>query len=440
MAGIFVDTDSETRDTGDRPWSVAELNGQIKTALSNHFRGRGKVRVVGEVSNLSDRSHWFFTLRDAEADAAVSCVMFASAARAVGFPVSDGMRVVASGRVDFYEATGRTQLYVDRLEPVGEGARELALRRLLEELRGLGYFDPDRKRPLPAVPRKIAVVTSRSAAALQDVIDTTRRRWAGCALSLVDVRVQGPDAAPQVAAALRWLSDQGQAHGIDAVILTRGGGSLEDLWAFNERDVADAVFDCTLPVVAAIGHETDTTVAELVADARCATPTQAAMTLVPDRAVLAEQVDQLAAGLGGALRRRLERARYRLDMAANHPRLRDPRGLTAPPRERVERLSARLHEALPRRLAAERQRVAALSRTLEAVAPQRVLERGYSVTLGPDGKALAAAADATPGATLTTVLADGRVRSVVEGEGAKPRRPRRLKPLRGDDGTPTLFA
>ncbi len=221
---------SEPVSRDDRPWSVTELAGRIKAALQDQLPG--KVRVVGEVSNLSDRNHWFFSLKDGgnSGGASLRAVMFASSARRVGFPLRDGLEVVATGRVDFYDAQGSVQLYVDKLEPVGQGARELALRALMEELREAGYFDPAAKRALPAVPRRIAVVTSRSAAALQDVINTAAQRWAGCELVLVDVRVQGDGAVPQIVRALRWLAEQGQGRGIDAVLLTRGGGIARCRW------------------------------------------------------------------------------------------------------------------------------------------------------------------------------------------------------------------
>jgi exodeoxyribonuclease VII large subunit len=426
----------------DAPLTVAQLAGAIKAALTDALPR--KVRVVGEVSNLSDRNHWFFSLKD---DAAtLRAVMFASAARQVNFPVKDGLEVVATGRVDFYDAQGSVQLYVDRLEPVGQGARELALRELMEELRGLGYFAPEHKKSLPGVPTRIAVVTSRSAAALQDVIDTASRRWPGCELLLVDVRVQGEDAAPQIAAALRCLSQQGERLGIDAVLLTRGGGSIEDLWAFNERAVADAIFDCTLPVVAAIGHETDTTIAELVADLRCATPTQAAMTLVPDRAVLAEQVTQLDRRLRLGLTRNLELARHRLATAAAHRLFQQPGRWVDEHRQKLERLQQRFASTLPRRLTDERRRLDALTRTLDAVSPQRVLERGYSYTLGPDGKLVRCTDQAPAGTKLTTVLQDGRVESTVNGADAvappQPRGPKRRRPRNHppDADESTLFA
>ena len=425
----------------DAPWSVSTLTGHVKRAL--HAGLPARVRVVGEVSNLSDRNHWYFSLKDA--DAAIRAVMFSSAARKVGFPVASGMEVVATGRIDFYPAQGSVQLYVDRLEPVGQGARELALRALMQELRTAGYFDPEQKRPLPAVPRKVAVVTSKSAAALQDVIDTAARRWAGCALVLVDVRVQGDAAAPQIAAALRELSESGAGRGIEAVILTRGGGSIEDLWAFNERVVADALRDCTLPVVAAIGHETDTTIAELVADRRCATPTQAAMTLIPDGAVLHQQVDQLAGRLALALRRRSEVARARVEAAAGHALFRRPAVLVDDARRRLDALAARLDAAPRRRADDARRRLEGLARTLDAVGPANVLARGYSITRGPGGAVLRAAGDVQAGDVLTTVLAEGEVASVVgEGGATKPPSPapkRRMKPLKkpGTD-EPMLFA
>ncbi|HEX7009730.1 MAG TPA: exodeoxyribonuclease VII large subunit, partial [Phycisphaeraceae bacterium] len=272
-----------------RPMSVSEVAGLIRTALADH--APQKLRVVGEVSNFSHRQHWFFSLKDAQAS--LRCVCFASTIRRLRCRIEDGMQVVATGRLDFYDAQGHVQLYVDAIEPVGQGPLELQLRRLLEELRQLGYFEESRKKPLPLLPRRVAVVTSRTAAALQDVINTAQRRWPGCRLLLYDVKVQGEEAAPQIADAIDRLSRHGRRLGIDAILLTRGGGSIEDLWAFNDRRVADALYRCTLPVVAAIGHETDLTVAELVADLRCSTPTQAAMRLIPDRQALLQQLHHL---------------------------------------------------------------------------------------------------------------------------------------------------
>ncbi|MEO0474814.1 MAG: exodeoxyribonuclease VII large subunit [Planctomycetota bacterium] len=425
----------------DRPVSVASLLTQIKSAVNTQLPG--KVRVVGEISNLSDRNHWFFSLKDGEA--VIRCVMFASAARAVGFKARDGVEVIATGRVDVYPAQGSVQLYVDRLEPVGQGALEQRLRELINELKAEGYFDPEHKLDLPAMPTRIAIVTSRSAAALQDVINTAVKRWPGCELVLVDVRVQGDAAAPQIAEAINRLSTHGCDLGVDAILLTRGGGSIEDLWAFNERVVADAIWDCNLPIVAAIGHETDVTVAELVADVRCATPTQAAMTLVPDKAMLQQQVDQSADRLRLALTRRAQHERQRLRAAERHPAMSRPERLVGQAKQSVDRLAHRLERALPaivathaprleslskaipqamaRRVARDREALEALARELDAVGPASVLSRGYTYTLGPDGDLLRSAEAASAAGRLTTVFADGKVASQVEGTTSEPVKP-----------------
>lgn len=420
---------------------VGSLLKQIKSAVNAHLPG--KVRVVGEISNLSDRNHWFFSLKDGEA--VIRCVMFASAARAVGFKARDGVGVIAAGRVDVYPAQGSVQLYVDKLEPVGVGELELRLREMINELKGEGYFDPEHKRPLPTMPTRIAVVTSRSAAALQDVINTSAKRWPGCELVLVDVRVQGDAAAPQIAEAIKQLSEHGKRLGIDAILLTRGGGAIEDLWAFNERAVADAIYDCLLPIVAAIGHETDVTVAELVADMRCATPTQAAMILVPDQAMLQQQVDQSADRLRLALKRRAQHERQRLRSAERHPAISRPERFVHQARQLLDGLSRRLDRAIPaiaakyqpkldtlsralpqaitRRLNRERESLDALARELDAVGPASVLGRGYTYTLDPNGELLRSAQAASAAGRLTTVFADGKVASHVEGSTPEPIKP-----------------
>ncbi len=391
--------------------TVSDVTRLVKMALNQHLPRR--MRIVGEVSNFSDRTHWFFSLKDEQAT--LRCVCFATAARKVGFRLQDGLQVVATGRIDIYEAQGSVQFYVDGIEPVGAGALELRLKALMEELRREGYFEAIRKKPLPVFPQKVAIVTSRSGAALQDVLHTATRRWPGCRLHLMDVRVQGESAAPEIAAAIDRLSRFGPRLGIDAIILTRGGGSIEDLWAFNERLVADALFRCTLPVVAAIGHETDTTIAELVADVRCATPTQAAMTLIPDAQALRRQVDQLQSRLGFALRREWQQARSRLEAVSRHPFFRRPQALLEPPRQRLEQAATALQEALQRRLRQAQDRLQALQRHLAAVGPQSVLARGYSVTFDGEGRIVRAASQVQPGQRIETLTADGRFASTVEG-------------------------
>jgi exodeoxyribonuclease VII large subunit len=445
----------------DGPITVAQLAGLLEQAVSRVAR---PLKVLGEVSNFTDRTHWYFSLKDA--DAVVSCVMFKSSAVRAGFVPTVGQQVVVGGYCEYYRPQGRVTFRCDSIEPVGAGALELALRKLIEEVRGLGWLDASRKRALPFFPRRIAVVTSRTGAALQDVLNTVQRRCPGIEVCLVDTIVQGADAAPRVAGAINWVSANAERLGIDVVIVTRGGGSMEDLWAFNDRAVAEAIVRCAVPVAAAIGHESDTTLAELVADERCATPTQAAMRCTPDREELREQVGALADRLRQGMSAELRRARERAINEARHL-VAAVRQAGAAAGTRVERLSARLETHKPaavyeRRRArldeAERaltrvlrERVAGIDlderqagldaalaglvrrsaerlegarRQLELVGPQSVLSRGYSVTFGPDGKAIRSAGAVRGGDGLVTRLADGRVESVVRGEGVADPVPR----------------
>jgi exodeoxyribonuclease VII large subunit len=454
----------------ERPIGVSDLAGLITKALESGVPA--KVAVLGEVSGASLRTHWYFSLKD---DAAVvSCVMFASdAARSRATP-EDGRSVVAVGRIGFFARQGRAQLYVERLIAAGEGDLERRFRALVEELRALGWFDPQRKRPIPVFPRRIAVVTSRTSAALQDVLDTTRRRCPAVEIAIVDVRVQGDDAAPQIAAAIRWLSAEHASLGIDAILVVRGGGSAEDLWAFNERIVADAIVHAAVPVVAAIGHETDTTIAELVADARAATPTQAAMRITPDRAALTELLDARHGRLGALVTRLIRTDRARLEALARRPGLTDPRrAITirreslrraadalasairariahariaverraasvaelrpdhalARRRDRLSSASSRLHRAALDLLQRRRAQVAAIERELIVAGPASVLARGYSLTTTADGAPIRSIASVRPGQPVRTRLADGAFDSTVAGPSLPTPSPNRPDPL-----------
>lgn len=489
--------DASSASDAPRPLRVAELAALIGLALENSLPQR--VRVLGEISNLSRRNHWYFSLKDA--DAVVKCVAWASKARSFGFDARDGMQVLATGHVEFYGPQGQTQLYVDRLEPIGAGPLEIQFRALCEELRTAGYFAQERKRPLPEFPRRIAVVTSAGSAALQDVLDTARRRCPAVRILVVDVRVQGPDAAPQIAAALKYLAAQRASLNLDAVLLTRGGGSIEDLWAFNERIVADALFDFPLPIVAAIGHETDTTIAELVADLRCATPSQAAMRLVPDRAELLKQLDQFAGRLAALARHQHTTALHRLRAArAGLPqpqvlvedarrtcrelfrRLESAqRELIHAARRRLDSAATRLADVRPTRVLADRRRrvdacahaldrslvlartrsrytlevrvqalrdavslsmqaraasVDRLAAVLAGLDPRSVLHRGYSITRASDGSIIRSVTTAKPGSRISTHLSDGVVHSRVESGVSRPPAPRSLRPAADENRPP----
>lgn len=433
--------------------TVSTLAGLIDGAIRRGVPQR--VRVLGEVCGFRERTHLYFDLKDASA--AIGCVVFASAALRLRVRPEEGRQFVASGRLEFYAPQGRVSFIVDALEPVGEGPRDLAYRKLLEELRSAGYLDQGRKRTVPSFPRRIGVVTSRSAAALQDVLVTMRRRAPGVGVLLADVRVQGEGAAEEVARAVDRLSRNHQRLGIDVIIVTRGGGSKEDLWAFNERVVADAIFRSQVPVIAAIGHETDVTIAELVADERCATPTQAAMRATPDASALRRQVRSMGTRLAAAMSvhagtavhrsrdagRRLERAvqgvrhagQIGVERAASRLERQRPTAVVARLRARTDAGASRLRaaviaiarepdlRALGQRLRrsigalvpAATRRVDSDERELRAVSPLAVLERGYSVTTGPNGRLVRSVHDVRPGDALETRVADGSVRSTVEG-------------------------
>lgn len=457
----------------DAPLTVSQVAEMINQALLDALPR--KVRVVGEISNLSRRGHWYFSLKDE--GAVLKCVAWASKAGKFGFDARDGLSVVASGSIQHYGPQGQTQLYVDSLAPVGAGALELRFRALCEELRALGYFDVDRKREVPHFPRRVAIITSAKGAALQDVLDTMAQRCKAVEILIVDVRVQGAAAAGEIAAALRHLARHHAKLRLDAVLLTRGGGSIEDLWAFNERIVADALFNFPIPTVAAIGHETDTTIAELVADLRCATPTQAAMRLAPDGRELLVQVDQSGRRLAMHVHHRLRFARQQCATLAG--RLPRPREIIAAARQnlaglkqgldqaaaarlhgctnRINRLALRFGALRPDRIifergrrlgvtgfrlhAAAREQLAAVAAqvdrahaTLRSLDPRRVLHRGYSITCLADGRVVRSVSEARPGTRLLTSVSDGSIASEVTGSdlaasAPKPQVPG-LKPLR----------
>lgn len=490
-------SDPAPQPRGPAVLTVSQLAGRIDVALRASLPPA--LRVIGEVTGFRDRTHWYFDLKDAES--VISCVMFQSAARRSALVLENGLEVVLTGRIDYYAKQGKVSFIADKVEPVGAGAIDLAFKKLCDELRALGWFAPERKRRLPAFPRRVAVITSRSAAALQDVLVTMRRRCPAVEILLVDVRVQGEGASREVARALREVSRRAAELRVDAVIVTRGGGSKEDLWTFNEREVAAEILACAVPVVAAIGHETDVTIAELVADERCATPTQAAMRLTPDGADLCRQVDSIEARLRHGLRRLVRerdrgfaqtgrhvlqaiRMRHReaeMHLARLSARLERhrPAALHARRAAAIEAAEARLASAMRRRVAEvdladvrrlleqararalrlAGQRLDAAERQLRAVGPMSVLERGFSYTTLEDGRLLRSAAQAASGEAIITRLADGQVRSVVDPAAASsnvarparaepdsvpappsapPRRGRRPRPAGGDE--PGLFS
>ncbi len=438
-----------------RELTVTEFSDLITRTLDDGMRG--SFRVQGEISNLSKRGHWYFSIKDA--GSVLGCVMWQSdAARSVYDP-REGDAVVVTGKVKYYGAQGRTQLYASRIEKQGVGALELRFQQLVAELRALGYFDESRKQPLPEFPRRVAVITSRTGAALQDVLKTAQERCPAVEFVVIDVRVQGPGAAEEVARALRAIEKLHTRLSIDAVILTRGGGSREDLWAFNERVMADAAMALSIPLVAAIGHEVDTSIIELVADQRASTPTQAVMRLLPDLAALDERRARLGRDLRNAMRWALSMKRERLLALASSSALASPALRLAQARAGVHQLEVRRETALTASLARERRvldqlatrlathspvtRAAAaraalamfgprltraiavsvgqsrralvnLERRLRSAGPEETLSRGYAIVTAADGTLVRSIAQARTGERLDVQLTDGLVPVRVE--------------------------
>ena len=365
-------------------YAVSELTSAARQAIEDRFP---MVWVEGEVSNLRrpGSGHWYFTLADSHAQ--LRCVMFASRNRFVRTRIGDGMRVLVRCRLSLYEGRGEFQGIVDHVEPAGEGALRAAFDQLRARLESEGLFAAERKRPLPAFPRRIAVVSSLSGAALQDVLAVLRRRFPSIDVTCLPVAVQGPEAVAQIVRALeraRRLPDPP-----DVVLLTRGGGSLEDLAAFNAAPVARAIAACTTPVVSAVGHEIDVTIADLAADHRAPTPSAAAELIVPERRELIRRLGTARGRLFGRMTERLGLEGVRLRGAAG--RLVDPARTLEQQMQRADELRERLARAMAERVATPRERLAATRRLLQRTSPARAIDHARART-GRSLEALAAAA------------------------------------------------
>lgn len=354
--------------------------------------------------------HVYFTLKDERAQLRV--VMWKRTAARLKFEVSDGMELVAVGPIELYPARGSYQLVVEQLVPEGIGPLELAFRQLHERLQAEGLFEPGRKRPLPPFPRRIAIITSPTGAAIRDVLQVLTRRWPSVNIVLLPVAVQGDAAAPQIARALETVP---HIADVDVVIVGRGGGSLEDLWAFNEEAVARAIVACPVPVVSAVGHEIDVTIADLVADRRALTPSEAGELVVPDRAELMSQMQHVGSRLTSSLRERAAAARRQLDLLASRRVLQHPYERIQQQAQRLDEWHEQLLRAIRRRTQHEQSRLAGMAASLNALSPLKVLERGYSITLRAEsGTVVRHTADVAADEQLVTRLRDGRILSRVE--------------------------
>ncbi len=384
--------------------SVSEATGYLREVLESD-EVLQDLWVRGEVSNFvqSQAGHLYFTLKDNAAQ--LRCVVFRSQLASLGCRPQNGISIVAHGRLSLYEAAGQAQLYVDMVQPQGVGALFLQFERLRRRLEQEGLFDPARKRPLPRFPRRVGVVTSPTAAALQDVLRILAHRFPAVEVVLAPTLVQGEEAPPAIAAAIGAVNE---LPGVDLVIVARGGGSLEDLWAFNDERVARAIFASRAPVVCGVGHETDVTIADLVADVRAPTPTAAATLAVPDRHEYLAQVEGLRQRATVAVDTALVASRLRLANAHGAVRrlLPPPRVLRW--RQQLDGLSSRSAGALRHALALWQERLHSRELQLQALSPAAVLARGYSISwhLG-SGRAIKSVAQVTTGDGIQVQVADG---------------------------------
>jgi exodeoxyribonuclease VII large subunit len=440
-------------DPGRRVYTVSELTEAVKTELERRFTG---LWVEGEISNFRSASsgHVYFTLKDEAAQ--VRAVLFRSRLRRLRFQPADGLHVLAFGTLEVYAARGEYQLVCEMLEPRGLGALQLAFDQLKGRLAAEGLFESGRKRPLPMLPRRVGLITSPTGAAVRDFLRVITRRFADVHVLVYPVRVQGDGAAPDIVQA---LADLNRLGGLDVLVLARGGGSLEDLWAFNEEAVARAVAASKIPVISAVGHETDVTIADFVADLRAPTPSAAAELVVREKTELARQVatlrtrlvrtmsqragrfadrladfrrrrvltdpgrplrdwarrvDDLGSRLGGAMARQDRRARERLERAARALR---PGLLAAPVRHQrrlAGQLGGRLERGVREGTARRRRAMEALAARLDGLSPLACLARGYAIAALPGGEVLTRAERVRPGERVTVRLHEGSLGCRVE--------------------------
>ncbi|MHC4324357.1 MAG: exodeoxyribonuclease VII large subunit [Planctomycetota bacterium] len=431
-------------------YTVSQINSLIKVAIEEKLPPRLIVR--GEISDFKHHTsgHCYFSLK--EEGAVLPCVMWASKFKNVKFSPEDGLEVLSTGHIDVYSPGGKYQLYVDKLEPAGVGALQLAFEQMVAKLRKEGLFEEAHKKVLPLYPMRIGILTSESGAALHDITDSIHSRWPCVKLFLYPVPVQGEGSAEKIAAALREINRRNKILKLDVLIAGRGGGAMEDLWAFNEEILARAIFDSKIPVISAVGHEVDTTIADLVADARASTPTKAGVVAVPDMQEILGQLTAAEQRLANQTRARLEIAEHQLEVILANALFRNPLLLVQNSRQQLDELSAELTEVIKALLAgAQRQlsagyeqiikiephrlmgnktielnnlqnranagigaainncrmRLTAQENRLSALNPKSVLERGYSITTNKQtGLLVKTSEDVSIGDYLITELAN----------------------------------
>ena len=406
--GLF---DNPGNSTISEPYTISQLTGHIRRLIEGEPKLRG-LWVEGEVSNFTRASsgHCYFTLKDSGSQ--ISCVMWRNVAQAQNYMPASGDLILAHGRVGVYEPRGHYQLYVDQLRPAGVGDLYRQFELLKARLESEGLFAPERKRPLPTFPRCIGIVTSPTAAALRDILNVLSRRYPLARALLAPTQVQGDAAPPQIVAAIQALD---RRDDVDVIIVARGGGSLEDLWAFNDERVARAIAHSHIPIICGVGHETDFSLADFAADARAPTPSAAAELVAPDCLELCAQVTALSTTMTAALRGAIEQRRWRLIEQTRALKHLSPEIQLAQARQRVDDLLDRAEAAARHDLALYRERLGGLIGRLSTVSPLGTLERGYAIVRRREtGGVVRSVKQIAPRDTLAIRVADGEFEATVE--------------------------
>ena len=389
--------------------SITQINEYIRSQMDED-RLLNQVAVRGEISNykLYPSGHHYFTLKDE--NAALKCVMFKSNATRLRFRPENGMKVIAMGRITVYPRDGAFQLYCSAMTVDGVGDLYAAFEQLKKKLAAQGLFAPEHKKPLPPFPGTIGIITSSAGAAIHDMLRILNKRYPLTQVRLLPVRVQGAEAPGEIAAAIRYANHYQLA---DLLIVGRGGGSIEDLWAFNDEGVAYAIYESQIPIISAVGHEPDVTIADYVADLRAATPSNAAELAVPDQAALLQSMDSGASAMASYLTRQLRSSRQRLNTISRSPALASPTGYLRQRETNLEHLKTRLIAAQSQQLQRRRQRFVGCTAKLDAMSPLKVLTRGYSIVHNDDGSILRSVSQTEPGREVRVTLTDGSIHAVV---------------------------
>jgi len=387
------------------------------TQLNEYIRGKldadgllNAVAVKGEISNykLYPSGHHYFTLKDE--NSALKCVMFKGNALRLRFRPENGMKIIAMGKVSVFPRDGAYQLYCTAMALDGIGDLYAAFEQLKKKLASQGLFDPAHKKPIPKFPGTIGIITSSAGAAVHDMLRILNKRYPLAKVRLLPVRVQGVEAPGEIAAAIRYANYH---HLADLLIVGRGGGSIEDLWAFNEEIVAHAIYESEIPVISAVGHEPDVTISDFVADLRAATPSNAAELAVPDRDALVQSLDAMANGMVNALTRQIRAHRQHLDVLSKSPALQSPTGYLEQKQRQLELLKNRLIAAETQNIARNTQRFVALTAKLDAMSPLKVLTRGYSMAQNERGEVIRSVSQAELGERICVNVSDGRLFATV---------------------------